>query len=407
MEKSIISETSFPSFPAVVTELLQYITKEGASAKGAEDIIKKDPALTAEILRLANAPLYGKGRINNIRHAVAFLGLKTLKYLAITVAVTGVFSKMEILANQTGFDFIDFWSHSLRIAAISQQIAQQISYQDTEEAFIAGLLHDLGRLILVRNYPQKYTKVIESVVKEEVKSFESVEKEIIGITHSEIGAKLLEYWNLPSAYIDVARFHHQPFIELKTTLTQIVHLAHNLQALYLLPPSNRPFATEMILREVQTYWELDQESLNEILKTAECQVKAIAQHLGISFEKTETKMKMPFSQQAEILAKLLVFQNIWSDLKDFSLKGIFSQVSKALALAFGIRNMLYFLFDEKNSILKEVVIEVRKTPIIIKKGDLVWEAIRQKRIVSFSELKNKGFLTIDSTFMAQDNKSPG
>ena len=393
--KEDISEVSFPSFPAVVMELLQYTVREDACAEGAERIIKKDPALTAEILKIANSPLYGKGKISNLRHALTFLGLNTLKYLAITIAVTGVFSKMEMLADETGFDFTEFWSHSLRIASISQQIAQKINYQDPEEAFIAGLLHDLGRLILVQNYPKKYSEIVESVSKAKIKSFEKAEEEILGVTHTEVGAKLLDFWNLPSAFVEVAQYHHLSLSELKTTLVQIVHIAHNIDSLSTLPPYDRPFAMEAILSEIQQHWKSTCEDLEEILKTAEMQVEVIAQHLGISLEEAELRVKMPFPEQAELLAKLLIFQNIWSDLKDYSIKGIFNQAARALALAFGVRRSLYFMLDKEKNILKEVTIEgFQRQPFIIEKKDLVWEAIRQKRIVSFLELKKKGFSTL-------------
>ncbi|MDL1971132.1 MAG: HDOD domain-containing protein [Candidatus Desulfofervidaceae bacterium] len=400
----ITSDISFPTFPSVVIELLKYTSKEDASVAGIEDIIKKDPGLTAEILRVANSPLYGKGRISSVRHALTFLGLNTLKYIAISVAVTGIFSKREILGKQTGMDFAEFWTHSLRIATISHLLARKIKYQDPEGAFVAGLLHDLGRLVLVQYFPEEYRKVVEKIKEEQVKSYVKFEKQILGVTHTEIGAELFHFWNFPIFLIEAARKHHLPLEQLEETIIQIVHIAHLIDAVHVLSPHHQPFGLESLCNQLHSFWNLSQSDLEEILAVTEAKLILTANSLGIPIAKKGNKSmefkKEILTAQSETLGKWLIFRDIWKDLEGNSINEIFLHAAKAFVLGFKIKKFLFFIVNKKNNSLEEIIVEEfhqKSLPLTIpldNSQDAVIECLRQKRILFYHELEKHGFTVL-------------
>ena len=193
-----------PAFPPIATRLLQVMSKEDVEIKALTRLIGSDVAFSAEILRLANSALFGlEFQIDSLSHAVVILGLARVKSLAMTVAIMkgylkGVL-KSEILRR--------CWCHSLACAYLAEELAPACGL-DQEQAYTAGLLHDIGRLSILVSYPMEYTNLLQ-VAEENAFDVIECERQLFDIDHCEAGRWLAEHWNLPKEFAEVAGGHHQ------------------------------------------------------------------------------------------------------------------------------------------------------------------------------------------------------
>ena len=200
---------SLPSFGPVITKVITLAIEE-SDARHMAGIIEKDTALSAKILRVVNSPFFGLSRnISTLSRAVAILGLKVVKNLVLSLSLLKTFSGK----NKEGFDYDLFWEHSMTVAAGARLISENSGYKDPEEGFVAGLLHDIGILILASLEAHDYRMVLDEVA-ECVKNnreydITEIETKIMGISHPEIGAWLVSKWNLPETLELAIRFHHQ------------------------------------------------------------------------------------------------------------------------------------------------------------------------------------------------------
>jgi len=184
----------------------------------------RDPALTTKILRIVNSPFYGSRReITTLTQAVIMMGLRSVSALALSTSIYDMTDKWQF-----GIDRVRFWRHSLQVAIGARNIAIKMNYPYPEEAFIAGLLHDIGILVLEKSFPEKYARLLKKVASGE--KFHELEEEIWGTNHGKVGQFLLEQWHLPSVLSDVVGHHHQEFVKQSNDpelrLTQIVTLAN-------------------------------------------------------------------------------------------------------------------------------------------------------------------------------------
>jgi putative nucleotidyltransferase with HDIG domain len=175
------------------------------------------------MLKLANSPYYGFSRkISTISHAIVCLGLDTVKSIALTS------STQEMLNNEVPAYALEegmLWQHSICCATCARIIAKRIGFKESEEAYIAGLLLDIGKIMLSNFSEDQFVQIIEKAQKNKI-SFDMAEKEILGFDHSKIGGKIIEKWNLPSILVEAVQYHHCPDkAKISKKLTYIVHLA--------------------------------------------------------------------------------------------------------------------------------------------------------------------------------------
>lgn len=199
---------SLPSLPDNYHEILQEIKSPEPSLNRVAEIIARDAAMTAKILQLVNSAFFGvPRRITCPVQAVTLLGLQTVNGLVLSV---GVFSQMDKL--QIGsFSADELIAHSLQVAGLAKQIASLRSKDEIvrNDAFVAGLLHDIGKLILGLNFPRQYGETITSS-EECGLPLSELEVEAFGADHADIGGYILGLWGLPSALIEAVAFHHAP-----------------------------------------------------------------------------------------------------------------------------------------------------------------------------------------------------
>lgn len=194
------------SLPQTLAEVLRIVKDEHSSAQDLADVLLKDPALTAKILRIVNSPFYGVRReISSMQHAVVTLGTRQVTAVALSASIYNLASRWD-----SSVDRVRFWRHSLEVAIASRLIAERCGYQHTEEAFISGLLHDIGTLILEKSFPKDFARIRKEVERGE--SLIDLEEETWGTNHARVGQFLLEQWNIPSVISTAVGHHHDLFV---------------------------------------------------------------------------------------------------------------------------------------------------------------------------------------------------
>ncbi|RJP81630.1 MAG: HDOD domain-containing protein [Candidatus Zixiibacteriota bacterium] len=193
-----------PALPAVAAQLMEAMDDPTTSAAELARLISSDPALTARLLKLANSTYYGfPRRIGTVNLAVVVLGLETVRDLSLSVLITDCFYHPH---DDLPFPFDKFWSHSLTSAVAARLIFRLCGIPNPGEGFVAGLVHDIGKLFLGRYYPQKYAAALRRT--EEGVSLLEAEREVFGAAHPLAGAWLLDSWNLPAWLVEAVRDHH-------------------------------------------------------------------------------------------------------------------------------------------------------------------------------------------------------
>jgi len=195
---------SMPPFPQSVMRLMEMTKDVNCSPKDLVSIIEHDPVMTMKILKLVNSAFFGLSRdVVSIQHALVFLGMNTVKNLAVSIASIDSLPQKSI----PELPMESFLTHSLGTAFIAQRLAKDcIQLKDVSEYFIAGLLHGFGKMLFVQLEPQRYGKVLQHV-KENRSSLPQLELEEIGMNYGEVGAMLAESWQLPSSLVDCIRMH--------------------------------------------------------------------------------------------------------------------------------------------------------------------------------------------------------
>lgn len=201
-----------PSFPQVAMKLLEASKDETASLSDLSKIVETDPGISVRVLEIVNSAMYGLARkITTLSDAVVYLGLDEIKKLAFGMTV---FENMFKSGRSKQFDRLLFWRHSLSTAILSSEIAALKGYPAPEEAYIAGLLHDIGKVFLDIQGKKNYGEFIESVSQSPDLVIEQ-ERSLIGMGHDDTGAFFCNQWQLPEKFVAAVKYHHQPFEHLQ------------------------------------------------------------------------------------------------------------------------------------------------------------------------------------------------
>ncbi len=206
---------NLPTLPDILDKISRMVESKQYSANDIARVISQDQVLTAKVLKLANSAFYGFSRsINSVGQALVLLGFQVVKGLILSSSVFDIVQRRAT----------DLWKHSLAVATISGILAQRIGMKAPEESNLAGLLHDLGKVIMAVNMIEELDQVMELC--EKGRTGIEAEQEVFGFTHMEAGAWLAEAWKLPVELTDPITFHHDPAgAKEKPMETSIVHLA--------------------------------------------------------------------------------------------------------------------------------------------------------------------------------------
>jgi HD-like signal output (HDOD) protein len=225
IELRLSRATTLPIMPGIVSQVLSMTDNPDYGARHYEQVISKDAALAAKILRTANSPIFGgNGNITSLQRALSQLGLNTLRSVCMTVAFQSALHNKSLSKR---FDPVYFWQHSLAVACASKVLACLKRHPQPEEAFLAGLLHDIGKLALCLFLSEEANTVFNFMQLRKVSQFEA-ERSCLGITHQEIGRMAAECWSLPEIYHDPIAKHHTPTEDIYeiNALTAFVHVGN-------------------------------------------------------------------------------------------------------------------------------------------------------------------------------------
>lgn len=213
---------NLPSVPAIIFELNKVIENPMASAAQIGRIISKDQGLVTKILKVANSPLYGiPRRVSTIDFAVVILGFNQIKNIVIAISMMESFRDL----GDVQFPKKEYWIHSIMVASAAKRLSDDLNLNCSGEAFTAGLLHDLGLPIVHKYFNKEYTQIFQILNNSEL-PVDLIEKGIIGLSHCEIAKILIDKWNLPLTFSEVAMYHHSPAnAENFRELVAVVHLA--------------------------------------------------------------------------------------------------------------------------------------------------------------------------------------
>jgi HD-like signal output (HDOD) protein len=208
--RALISGTvSLPSTPSLYTELMEAVRSSEASVQQLGAIIARDPAMTAKVLQLVNSAFFGISRaVGSPADAVAFLGVDAIAALALSISAFSLFQPL----GAKRFSIEQLQGHSVAVAGIAREIAKSQKNRPkslVDDTFTAGILHDLGKLMLFCHHPKKYEAALDLAEKRKV-CLRTAERELLGTTHAEMGGYLLWLWGLPDRVAEAVTFHHNP-----------------------------------------------------------------------------------------------------------------------------------------------------------------------------------------------------
>lgn len=194
-----------PTLPAVFMHITQLMRDSQASIKEISCVVEADQSIAMKILRLINSSFYGLSRsVHSVQQAIVLLGSNTLKNIIITASV---FEALGMKGKEAGLNREAFWQHSMGCGMIARCLDGKVNGGHEEEGFISGIIHDIGKVVLDQYFHEKLMAVVRKVQKEPL-TFYQAEKDLLGITHAEIGARLAEIWCLPPNLVDVIAHHH-------------------------------------------------------------------------------------------------------------------------------------------------------------------------------------------------------
>lgn len=359
LEKSVIDRIStlkdLPSLPHILVKLMAACSDENGSLGDIADILTNDPSLCAKVLRMVNSAYYGLGnRVDAIDQAVAYLGTDAVKNIAVCSAVYQAFNSRK---GDSAFNLKLFWWHSLKCALLSRILAGEVAYGSPEEAFVAGLLHDIGKLVLWVNFSEKYTELVKKY--EDRADMLAAGESQLGATHSQIGAWLLDRWKFQSFVADSALYHHEPFerISAALPLAQIVYTANMLSGKTADSRKDGIKVAEALLgssqEQVLGFLALSDDALDEVAQSFGIEIEP-PQEIGESLSDTDRQMQENLVEEVRDISLLLgTMRNLVAAQEE---KDILKVLHEGLQILFDVRHILFFLYDDEKDILvgKEV-----------------------------------------------------
>jgi len=197
--------TELTPLKAVAAKAIQLAEDERAAAMDLATVISSDQALTAKLLRLSNSAYYGYARrISTVREAVILLGMRTVRSVAIASGIIDAFAVPQV---DQRFDCDLFWAHSVTVGLLSEAIARETKAVRPEDAFTAGVIHDIGKLAMMLTEPQLFARTVQLVVVDEM-TYDAAEVQVFGVSHAQVGARLAQRWKFPESLVEAIQAHH-------------------------------------------------------------------------------------------------------------------------------------------------------------------------------------------------------
>jgi putative nucleotidyltransferase with HDIG domain len=221
VSEAIAQLHDLPVLPVVVSELVASFAQADVSVGELAGKVAQDQALAAKTLRLANSSFYGlQSKVRTISQAIAVLGFDSVRALVTAAGVIGSFPA----TSAAGFDVQGFWRHAIGTALCARSLARQLRV-NAEFAFVAGLLHDIGRLVLVTRFPENYAQVVAQRALAD-NSLVEAERSSLGFDHAQVGRLLAQHWKFPELIVRAIANHHAPMRDDYGDIPAVVHVAN-------------------------------------------------------------------------------------------------------------------------------------------------------------------------------------
>lgn len=345
-----IEVARLPSIPQILVRLLEACEEEDVSFAELSEIIGSDAGLSARMLAVGNSPLYRHqaSRLTSLEQLLVRLGINTIKSIAITTAVRQFFAQFK---GQRAAGYPRFWQHSLSAGIISRLLAELTSYRSADEAYLTGLLHDIGQLVLGSCLPAEYSAV--RLQADSDSSLMALETEHFGNPHPEIGAWLIDGWNLHSFMADAVLYHHAPLDSVVDAhpLVKIVYLGNVL--------ASRGSESGVDGFEVSDrLFGLTRGVVQDIVKQARERLSQIAESMSIDLDLSQAPADWSADQPetvwsgAQLSLAGKVEENALIDgvrgmiRTDAGEEGILLALQQAARVLFDVRRVCFFLRDE-------------------------------------------------------------
>ncbi len=392
---------NLPTLPHILLKLFEACSRDKVNLDEIAAIVSKDPSLSINVLKLVNSNYFGlSSKIYEINRAVNLIGISGIKNMAICACVYEAFSKNM---SNGSFNLKSFWWHSLRCAFLAKNMAVNLNFSQPDEAFVSGLLHDIGKVVLWTNFNVEYKNIL--------KDFHSYRQQLIneearyGATHSEVATWLLNRWNFQSVISDPVRYHHESPARIAQALpmTQIVYIAN-----FLCQDTEAKINEGIAL--AQKILGYSSSECNDFIEKSELKAKDVANALGIginidesaikSIDEKDRKIQDVLVQDVRNVSLLTVTLEGFLTAKDKN--DFLTVISDGLKILVGINRFIYFLLDEKKGVLFGYVQDVNgrytkdhslAVPKSLEQSLLVKVILGKKPLNSF-KLGVQGFLPI-------------
>lgn len=352
-ESQILS--NLPPLPGILRELFEACELEESEAqKKIPQIIKKEPFLNEKILQFVNSSCFElPKKVDDISSAIAPIGVRAIKNAAVIAAVVHTYSKS---IRDSLFNLKLFWWHAVKCAVIAILIAKKVGYRELHSAFTCGFLHDIGKLALLLNLPERHTR-LESYSDQEALSLAS--EMYFGITHSNIGASLLHQWKLETFMADAVLYHHQPKerVIMALPLVKMVYVANGLS-------QASPEKQEEGCKTATEIFNFSKVDLEELLRQSDNQLQEMSVLLGAEIEEPRSlrktisvnDLKTVQDSKRKLKAAGFLIKTLHSLSAASSQDAIFKQIRHALKKMFKVESGLIFLLDiERNELVGKIV----------------------------------------------------
>jgi len=207
LSRIVATTRDLPAMPHIASKVLELSSDPGTSARQLHQVISDDQAMTARILKIANSAMYAcSHQIKTLTEAIVMLGFNSIRSLVVTSAARNLY---DTKSSRTGLKERLLWEHSIGTAFACRLLIEPRLPNLAEEAFLAGLLHDIGKLVLKLRVPNEFDEIVQ-VVYNENREFHATEREVLGFDHAVVGAMLVNKWKFSPAFENVIRNHHDP-----------------------------------------------------------------------------------------------------------------------------------------------------------------------------------------------------
>ena len=403
---------SLPTLPHILLKLLEVCNKKPIEIETISQIIKKDASLSARLMSMANPVCYGSSnKVKSIDQALLFLGPDTIKNIVISSIIQQSFNEIKN-SYIPGLNIL--WKHSLMSAVLAKMLAKEVSYSNHDEAYLAGLFHDIGKLVLWVNFPKEYTEALQATRSNPALLLDSEKR--IGASHDETGAWLINSWALQSFISDAVLYHHEPKHRILDALplVKIVYVANILSSGI---DKDRSDAFD-IAKEVLG---LEYSVLDTIVSLSDKKVKQAAELLDINI-KNPDNFDEPVCERDKAWQKELVRTAINISQLQGTLQNLFEchdadsmldVVRQGLQILFDLKNVLFFLYDHEKDALQGYIGNEEEYDLLIKeivipvqgKNCLLTRTLAEKTSLdSFGHIKEIDLTIIDSQIVRLSEK---